>query len=75
MTELLGDALSSYLSKMPKRSPPDCGAFDSWHSDTAMRQEDLIASCGTSPFDVPTVRTKATTEDILEAVRESRERG
>jgi hypothetical protein len=30
---------------------------------------------GTSPFDVPPVRTKATTEDILEAIRESRERG
>ncbi len=30
---------------------------------------------GTSPFDVPPVRTKATTQDILEAIRESRERG
>jgi hypothetical protein len=28
----------------------------------------------TSPFDVPPVRTKATTDDILEAIRESRER-
>ncbi len=27
-----------------------------------------------SPFDVPGVRTAATTEDVLEAVRESRER-
>jgi len=27
-----------------------------------------------SPFDVPGIRTKATTKDILEAVRESRER-
>ena len=27
-----------------------------------------------SPFDVPGIQTKATTEDILEAVRESRER-
>lgn len=30
---------------------------------------------GASPFDVPPVRTKATTEDILAAIRESRERG
>jgi antitoxin Phd len=29
----------------------------------------------TSPFDVPPVRTKATTQDILDALRESRERG
>jgi GGDEF domain-containing protein len=28
----------------------------------------------TSPFDVPPVRTRATTEDILDAIRESRER-
>jgi prevent-host-death family protein len=27
-----------------------------------------------SPFDVPGIQTKATTRDILEAVRESRER-
>lgn len=27
-----------------------------------------------SPFDVPGIKTKATTNDILEAVRESRER-
>ena len=27
-----------------------------------------------SPFDVPGIRTKATTKDILSAVRESRER-
>jgi prevent-host-death family protein len=27
-----------------------------------------------SPFDVPGIKTKATTRDILEAVRESRER-
>jgi hypothetical protein len=28
-----------------------------------------------SPFDIPPVRTRATTRDILEAIRESRERG
>jgi prevent-host-death family protein len=27
-----------------------------------------------SPFDIPGIKTKATTENILEAVRESRER-
>ena len=27
-----------------------------------------------SPFDIPGIQTKATTKDILEAVRESRER-
>lgn len=28
-----------------------------------------------SPFDVPPVQTRATTQDILDAIRESRERG
>ena len=28
-----------------------------------------------SPFDIPGIRTKATTTDILDAIRESRERG
>ena len=27
-----------------------------------------------SPFDIPGIKTKATTKDVLEAVRESRER-
>lgn len=35
----------------------------------ALRQSDR------SPFDVPTVRTQATTQDILDALRDSRERG
>jgi len=30
---------------------------------------------GASPFDVVPVKTRATTQDILEAIRESRERG
>ena len=29
---------------------------------------------GKSPFDVPPVRTRATTQDILDAIRDSRER-
>jgi len=28
-----------------------------------------------SPFDVPSIRTRVTTEDILDALREGRERG
>jgi len=28
-----------------------------------------------SPFDVPGIKTRATTKDIIDAVRESRERG
>jgi hypothetical protein len=35
----------------------------------------VLRQQGTSPFDVPPVRTRATTEDILDAIRESRERG
>jgi hypothetical protein len=35
----------------------------------------VLRQAGVSPFDVPPVRTRATTEDILDAVRESRQRG
>ena len=52
--------------------------------DTAVREEVLIRRRGretfsltykkalTSPFDVPGVKTRATTQDIVDAVRESR---
>ena len=55
--------------------------------DTARKEEVLIARRGgdtfavtykrtsKSPFDVPGIKTRATTQDILEAVRESRSRG
>jgi hypothetical protein len=55
--------------------------------DTARKEEVLITRRGgdtfaltykttsNSPFDVPGIRTKATTQDILDAIRESRSRG
>ena len=55
--------------------------------NTAMSEEVLIKRRGgetfsitlkkstKSPFDVPGIRTRATTRDILSAVRESRDRG
>ena len=55
--------------------------------DTARKEEVLIARRGgdtfavtykttpKSPFDVPGIKTRATTQDILDAIRESRSRG
>jgi prevent-host-death family protein len=55
--------------------------------DTARKEEVLITRRGgdtfavtykaspKSPFDVPGIKTQATTRDILEAIRESRSRG
>jgi prevent-host-death family protein len=55
--------------------------------DTARKEEVIITRRGgeafrltyrttpKSPFDVPGIRAKATTRDILEAVKESRRRG
>ena len=55
--------------------------------NTARKEEVLITRRGgetfsvtyrttpKSPFDVPGIKTNATTEDILEAVKESRSRG
>lgn len=33
------------------------------------------ANVKSSPFDIPGIKTKATTKDILDAVRDSRRRG
>jgi hypothetical protein len=35
----------------------------------------ILRPHGASPFDVAPVRTRATTQNILDAIRESRERG
>lgn len=55
--------------------------------DMARKEEVLIARRGgdtfavtykatsRSPFDVPGIKTRATTQDILDAIRESRSRG
>ncbi|NOY79830.1 MAG: type II toxin-antitoxin system Phd/YefM family antitoxin [Kiritimatiellaeota bacterium] len=55
--------------------------------DTARKEEVLITRRGgdkfavtykaprKSPFDVPGIKTRATTRDILEAIKESRSRG
>ncbi len=34
----------------------------------------IFRKTGTSPFDIPGIKTKATTNDILDAVKKSRER-
>lgn len=35
----------------------------------------VVRRPGKSPLDVPAISTRATTQDILDAIRESRERG
>ncbi|RMH15453.1 MAG: prevent-host-death protein [Acidobacteria bacterium] len=35
----------------------------------------VLRQPGKSPFDVTPIRTRATTQDVLDAIRESRERG
>jgi Ribbon-helix-helix protein, copG family len=42
MSELIRDALRAYLGRRPAQAPPGAGAFDSGHSDTAERAEDLL---------------------------------
>jgi Ribbon-helix-helix protein, copG family len=42
MSKLIRDALRAYLGRKPVEAPPGAGAFDSGHSDTAERAEDLL---------------------------------
>jgi Ribbon-helix-helix protein, copG family len=42
MSEVIRDALRSYLGKRPASAPPGAGAFDSGHTDTAERAEEFL---------------------------------
>ncbi|MEA2599422.1 MAG: hypothetical protein QOF89_414 [Acidobacteriota bacterium] len=42
MSELLREALRSYLLPVSRKAPPGAGAFDSGHPDTAERHEEIL---------------------------------
>jgi hypothetical protein len=46
MAELLREALRSYLVQVPRKAPLGAGAFDSGHSDTADRAEEVLGELG-----------------------------
>ena len=46
MSEVIRAALRAYLERQPKKIPPGMGAFDSGHSDTASRAEELLSELG-----------------------------
>lgn len=46
MAEVIREALRSHLGKRTAASPPGAGAFDSGHTDTADRAEELLTKSG-----------------------------
>jgi plasmid stability protein len=46
MTDVLREALKSYLSGLPRQVPPGAGAFDSGHTETGERAEELLGELG-----------------------------
>jgi plasmid stability protein len=46
MAEVIRETLRSQLTSRPKRLPPGAGAFDSGHTDTAERAEELLSELG-----------------------------
>ncbi|HZF12418.1 MAG TPA: CopG family transcriptional regulator [Thermoanaerobaculia bacterium] len=46
MTDVLREALRSYLSGLPRQVPPGAGAFDSGHTETGERAEELLGELG-----------------------------
>lgn len=46
MAEVIRGALRSQLTSRPKRLPPGAGLFDSGHTDTAERAEELLGELG-----------------------------
>jgi len=46
MAEVIREALRNHLRRRPTSGPPGAGAFDSGHSDTAERSEELLGELG-----------------------------
>jgi hypothetical protein len=46
MTDVLREALRTYLSGLPRQVPPGAGAFDSGHTETAGRAEEILGELG-----------------------------
>lgn len=46
MAEIIRKALREYLDRQPKAPPPGAGEFDSGHTDTADRVEDVLRETG-----------------------------
>jgi len=46
MSEVIREALRNQLGKRPAKAPPGAGAFDSGHTDTAERAEELLRRSG-----------------------------
>jgi plasmid stability protein len=46
MTDVLREALRTYLSGLPRQVPPGGGAFDSGHTETAARAEEVLGELG-----------------------------
>lgn len=42
MAELFREALRSYFADVPRKIPPGAGEFDSGHTDTAERAEEIL---------------------------------
>jgi predicted transcriptional regulator len=46
VAELIREALDGYVQKAEARLPPGIGAFDSGHTDTAERAEEILRESG-----------------------------
>jgi hypothetical protein len=46
MAEIVREAVQVYVTREPAAVPPGAGAFDSGHTDTAARIDDVLAETG-----------------------------
>jgi hypothetical protein len=46
MSGVLREAMRAYLSGLPRQVPPGAGAFDSGHTETAGRAEEVLGELG-----------------------------
>lgn len=46
MADIVREAVLTYVTSEPRHAPPGAGAFDSGHSDTAERVDDILRETG-----------------------------
>ena len=58
MAELVREALQTYVTREPSRTPPGAGAFASGYEDTADRADELLAETGLGAAPAPPARPR-----------------
>ena len=60
MAEIVREAVQAYVTREPSRTPPGAGAFDSGHTDTAERVDEVLAKSRFGEASAPAAKRRTT---------------